>query len=380
MSGENGWNRDRKETRSMTAGYDPSNPVASGTSDPLDYDRPRHAAGPADDSERLGPLPPRLHSTGSLPAAPAGHTGSMPTGSPTGVLPAQPTSSAWPVSAPVTAPISVPGALPPHSVPPAPVHVARRRSPLAAFALVLALILLIVVGVQAAFIVDLEQRADKAEAAARTAEETDASRLSSLEHRADQLEQKTGGSLNAAEVAASVRPSVFRVSTKYATGTAFALGKAPGGGGTDLITNYHVVQQAYENNEKDVSLERTDQRFPAKVVEVHPDKDLVVLHTDEEFARLTAAGAVPKVGEPVLVVGSPLGLEDTVTTGVVSAFRTLNGESLMQFDAAINPGNSGGPVFNAKKEVVGVATLKAKAEGIGLAIPISVVCDTIAVC
>jgi S1-C subfamily serine protease len=256
-----------------------------------------------------------------------------------------------------------------------------RRSAVGASALVLAILLLIVVIVQSVFIVNLQQRADDAEAAAATAQQNDASRLKALEGRADKLEVKTGGSLDAAEVAASVRPSVFRVSTKYATGTAFALGKAPAGGGTDLITNYHVVQQAYEKNETTVSLERTDQRFPAKVVEVHPDKDLVVLHTDEEFARLVPAPAVPKVGEPVLVVGSPLGLEDTVTTGVVSAFRTLGGEQLMQFDAAINPGNSGGPVFNAKKELVGVATLKAKeAEGIGLAIPISVVCETINVC
>ncbi|MEV6928627.1 trypsin-like peptidase domain-containing protein [Dactylosporangium sp. NPDC051485] len=340
----------------MTAGYDPSNPVASGNPDVHE------------DPERLGPLPPRLHQAGSLPTG-ALPTGSIPTGPiSTGPLPAQ-TTSAWPVSAPAGPP--------PHSAPPMPTP--ARRSPLAAVALVLALLLLVVVGVQAAFIVDLEKKADKADAAAHSAQANDAARLKALEDRADRLEQKTGGNLNAADVAASVRPSVFRVSTKYATGTAFAIGKAPAGGGTDLITNYHVVQDAYTKGEKDVSLERTDQRFPGKIIEVHPDKDLAVLHTDEDFTRLTAAAEPPKVGEPVLVIGSPLGLEDTVTTGVVSAFRQLGGESLMQFDAAINPGNSGGPVFNAKKEVVGVATLKAQqAEGIGLAIPISVVCNTVA--
>ncbi|MFG2037014.1 S1C family serine protease [Dactylosporangium sp. NPDC048998] len=360
----------------MTAGYDPSNPVASGSSDSYDPDRPRYAAGIGDDPERLGPLPPRMTSTGSfapvtgtIPTA-AIPTAAIPSGPVlTGSIPPQPTGS-WPVSGPAGPPV------PPHSVPPAPV--ATRRSPLGATAMVLAILLLIVVGVQAAFIVDLEKRVDRADAAAKAAQAGDASRLKALEDRADKLEQKTGGSLDAAEVAASVRPSVFRVATKYATGTGFALGKAPAGGGTDLITNYHVVADAYQKGEKDVSLERTDQRFPGKIVEVHPDKDLAVLHTDEEFTRLAPASAVPKVGDPVLVIGSPLGLEDTVTTGVVSAFRTLSGESLMQFDAAINPGNSGGPVFNAKKEVVGVATLKAQqAEGIGLAIPISVVCDTI---
>jgi putative serine protease PepD len=348
----------------MTAGYDPSNPVASGSPDSYDYDRPRHAAG-NDEPERLGPLPPRMTSTGSFQPA-------------TGSIPSQPTSS-WPApasSVPSVPPVSSVPVHPPHSVPPMPM--ATRRSPLGAIALALAVLLLIVVAVQAAFIVDLQKRVDRADAAAKTAQTADAPRLKSLEDRADKLEQKTGGSLNAAEVAASVRPSVFRVSTKYSTGTSFALGKAPGGGGTNLITNYHVVKTAYERGEKDVSLERTDQRFPGTIIEVHPDKDLAVLHTNEEFARLSPASDVPKVGEPVLVIGSPLGLEDTVTTGVVSAFRTLSGESLMQFDAAINPGNSGGPVFNAKKEVVGVATLKAQqAEGIGLAIPISVVCNTI---
>ncbi|MET7425869.1 S1C family serine protease [Dactylosporangium sp. NPDC005555] len=311
--------------------------------------------------------------TGSFPAA-----GVSPAGAPsTGAFPAQPTS-AWPVSAPAGPP-------PPHSGPPHLVHQPQqetaRRGRSGVLALIIAAILLVVAGVQGAFIIRLESRLDKAEQAASAAKQSDESRLKAVEDRADKLEAKTGGNLDAAAVAESVRPSVFRVSTKYATGTSFALGKAPSGGGTNLITNYHVVQQAYEKGEREVSIERTNQRFPAKIIEAHPDKDLAVLHTDEEFTRLVAAAQVPKVGEPVLVVGAPLGLEDTVTTGVVSAFRSLSGEELMQFDAAINPGNSGGPVFNAKKEVVGVATLKAReAEGIGLAIPISVVCATISIC
>ncbi|WP_327005629.1 trypsin-like peptidase domain-containing protein [Dactylosporangium sp. NBC_01737] len=313
-----------------------------------------------------------MTSTGSFPAA-----GVSPAGGPsTGAFPVEPTS-AWPVSAP--------SGPPPHSVPPHPGHhpgAPARRGRSGPLALILVVVLLLVVGVQAAFIVRLDSRLSRAEKAASAAKQTDESRLKALEDRTDKLEAKTGGNLDAAEVAASVRPSVFRVTTKYATGTSFALGKtAPAGGGTNLITNYHVVQEAYERGERDVSIERTGQRFPAKIIEAHPDKDLALLHTDEEFTRLVAAPQVPKVGEPVLVVGAPLGLEDTVTTGVVSAFRSLSGENLMQFDAAINPGNSGGPVFNAKKEVVGVATLKAReAEGIGLAIPISVVCETISIC
>ena len=83
------------------------------------------------------------------------------------------------------------------------------------------------------------------------------------------------------------------------------------------------------------------------------------------------------------MVGAPLGLTDTVTTGVVSAFRSRAGRPgrSIQFDAPINPGNSGGPVINGAKQVVGIATAKASdAEGIGLAVPIKTACDRFTVC
>jgi putative serine protease PepD len=81
-------------------------------------------------------------------------------------------------------------------------------------------------------------------------------------------------------------------------------------------------------------------------------------------------------------VGAPLGLDDSVTTGVISAYRPNDQDGpTVQFDAPINPGNSGGPVVNANGQVVGVATAKAMdAEGIGLAIPIKTACDTFDVC
>jgi putative serine protease PepD len=84
----------------------------------------------------------------------------------------------------------------------------------------------------------------------------------------------------------------------------------------------------------------------------------------------------------VVVVGAPLGLDDTVTTGVISAWRPDDPDGpTIQFDAPINPGNSGGPVVNSSNQVVGLATAKAKdAEGIGLAIPIKTACETFNVC
>jgi putative serine protease PepD len=85
--------------------------------------------------------------------------------------------------------------------------------------------------------------------------------------------------------------------------------------------------------------------------------------------------------ESVVVVGSPLGLEQSVASGVISALRDTADEPMVQFDAAINPGNSGGPVINAQRQVVGIATAKAQnAEGIGLAIPIAVACRSLGSC
>src|SRR5258705_13463685 len=102
----------------MTAGYDPSNPVASGTSDSYDYDRPRHADRSADEPERLGPLPPRMTSTGSFPAvgSPVG-TGAMPASAqPTGAFPPQPTSN-FPPQATNAWPVTPPPGPPPHTPP-----------------------------------------------------------------------------------------------------------------------------------------------------------------------------------------------------------------------------------------------------------------------
>jgi putative serine protease PepD len=101
-----------------------------------------------------------------------------------------------------------------------------------------------------------------------------------------------------------------------------------------------------------VFLERTDQRFRATIVEVDEDNDTALLITDAKFAGLSVATDRVKSGQQIIIVGAPLGLEDGVTTGVVSVFRDLgigSGE-VIQFDAPINHGNSGGPVVNRAKQ------------------------------
>ncbi|PZG02463.1 S1C family serine protease [Micromonospora deserti] len=146
-----------------------------------------------------------------------------------------------------------------------------------------------------------------------------------------------------------------------------------------IVTNNHVVAGAGT-----ISVVGQDgRRLTARLVGRDPGSDIAVLRVDE--GRLPALPLAPagqtRVGEPVLAVGSPLGLSGTVTAGIVSALDRpvrLGGgarQSAVQTDASINPGNSGGPLVNAQGEVVGVNTAIATLEGggsigIGFAIPI----------
>ncbi|MFI5729592.1 S1C family serine protease [Kribbella sp. NPDC051587] len=186
------------------------------------------------------------------------------------------------------------------------------------------------------------------------------------------------GSISAA--AASVLPGVVSVRAGQATGSGFAID--PQG---HVVTNAHVVEGA-----SDVSLVLSSGRqVDADVLGVDANNDLAVLQVstaDASGLRALTLGrsAQLHVGDPVLAVGSPLGLEGTVTAGIVSAvdrqarFGDNNTrQSAIQTDAAINPGNSGGPLVNAAGQVVGVntaiATLgssRSGSIGIGFAIPV----------
>ncbi|WP_225852572.1 S1C family serine protease, partial [Micromonospora sp. AMSO12t] len=273
-----------------------------------------------------------------------------------------------------------PGPGQPYPVGPAP---ATKGRGLTVTALVLAGLLAVVTGVQAYQINRLSNRLGDTDSRVAAAQAADGTRFDGLESRAGALEKQAGAAFNPEAVASAVLPSVFRVRAGNSTGTAFAIGKPAAGGGTNLFTNYHVVDALWQTGEREVFLERTNQRFPATIVRVDETNDVAHLRTNGKFTGLVAASAAVKSGQQIVVVGAPLGLEDSVTTGVVSAFREAGGGEgpVIQFDAPINPGNSGGPVINGSKQVVGIATAKARnAEGIGLAVPIKVACDGFKIC
>jgi serine protease Do len=141
-----------------------------------------------------------------------------------------------------------------------------------------------------------------------------------------------------------------------------------------IVTNNHVIGDANE-----IEVRFSDKtRLIAHVVGKDPDTDLAVLKvtTDRPLpsARFGDSAGV-KVGQWVLAVGNPFGLDRTVTLGVVSGIGRENinlsrYENFIQTDASINPGNSGGPLFNLRGEVIGINTAIINfAQGIGFAIP-----------
>ncbi|WIM95286.1 trypsin-like peptidase domain-containing protein [Actinoplanes oblitus] len=209
-----------------------------------------------------------------------------------------------------------------------------------------------------------------------------ASAVSTAQNHSADLEKALTNVFDPEGISAAALPSVFRVRAGDFTGTAFSVGTKAADGTANLFTNFHVVESVWKAGDRGVTLERGSTRINATIVKVSEGKDLALLRAKQEIKPLGVAGGQVKPGQQVVVVGAPLGLDDTVTTGVISAFREDDADGpTIQFDAPINPGNSGGPVVNTSKQVVGLATAKARdAEGIGLAIPIATACATFKIC
>jgi len=144
-----------------------------------------------------------------------------------------------------------------------------------------------------------------------------------------------------------------------------------------IVTNAHVVAQTV-----DITVALADRReTPATIVSVDAEHDLAVLKVSGlgplPYVRLAHAGDI-MVGETVVAIGNPLGLQHTVTAGIVSALNReirfgndVTYRGLIQTDAAINPGNSGGPLLNINGELIGINTaIRGDAQNVGFAIPV----------
>ena len=148
-----------------------------------------------------------------------------------------------------------------------------------------------------------------------------------------------------------------------------------------LITNFHVIESETQisievYHQKDGQLERRTYK-QVRIIAINKFEDLALLKIEDKesprfkYVSLGSADALA-VGEQVFAIGSPLGLERTVTEGILSTkTRQMQGELYLQTTAQINPGNSGGPLFNMSGEVIGVTNMKITfGEGLGFAIPV----------
>ena len=183
------------------------------------------------------------------------------------------------------------------------------------------------------------------------------------------------GAMNNQKLAGLSLPMVVHLTSGASTGSGFLIGD-----GSFIITNRHVVGSS---KNKTTQVEFSDgSQSQAKTVYVSSKEDFAVLKLENRRKMLPLPicySAYPVPGQDVLALGSPLGLANTITRGMVSAVRRSTsdykggpiGSTLIQTDAAVNPGNSGGPLVNTNGEVVGVITFKrSSAEGLNFAISI----------
>jgi len=196
------------------------------------------------------------------------------------------------------------------------------------------------------------------------------------------------------DVFKSVSPSVVFITNKRLQRSFFSLGvtEVPQGAGSGflwddrghIVTNFHVI---YEAHGIEVALQ-DGRRFSADIVGADPDHDLAVLRVPVGRFKIkpTMIGSSKnlEVGQKVLAIGNPFGLDSTLTTGIISALgRTIQSmtkryiHNVIQTDAAINPGNSGGPLLDSFGRVIGVNTSivspSGSSAGIGFAVPVDTV-------
>ena len=190
------------------------------------------------------------------------------------------------------------------------------------------------------------------------------------------LPQIIGSNMTNQKLAGLSLPKVVKLISSGSTGSGFLIGD-----GSYIMTNRHVVGRS---KNKTTRVEFSDGSYDqAKIVFISSKEDFAVLKLKSRNSRSPLPicySTYPVPGQDVLALGSPRGLSNTITRGMVSAVRQAgsdfqstvpSGSTLIQTDAAVNPGNSGGPLVNTNGEVIGVVTFKKSgAEGLNFAISI----------
>lgn len=209
---------------------------------------------------------------------------------------------------------------------------------------------------------------------------TPQARLSQDELQTISLFENTSPSVVHIQSSALVRRDIFSMNVTRipaGSGTGFVWDKAG-----HVVTNFHVVQDKRSDHQVVLSDQSS---WPAELVGADPDKDIAVLRIKAPASKLrpikVGTSNDLRVGQKVLAIGNPFGLDQTLTTGVISGLgreidgvsgRTIHG--VIQTDAAINPGNSGGPLLDSSGRLIGVNTAiyspSGAYAGVGFAVPV----------
>ncbi len=201
---------------------------------------------------------------------------------------------------------------------------------------------------------------------------------------------------NTIDIFKNFSPLVVSVDSVTQTASFFSYQphEIPAGSGTGfiwdnqghVITNFHVIQAARYSSTQIYVTTKDGKRLKAHVIGAEPKKDIAVLKVEDlksdiGFSKKLADSQKLQVGQKVLAIGSPFGLEQTLTTGIISALDrsmpALNSQitirNMIQTDASINPGNSGGPLLDSRGYLTGMNTAivsgSGTSAGVGFAVP-----------
>lgn len=265
--------------------------------------------------------------------------------------------------------------LPQSNIPLPVVRVKRRRTNLGVVVLSMALGLSLLVNVVA--LVEVQSLRDELASV-----ETSALSSSSGTQTPERLtitpsdETTSDSQLSVADIYESAIRSVVTIECLSSQGTGFSYEVAPPAGFfTVIVTNHHVISSCSVFGTEVLVRGPEIGEAVGEVFSWDEANDLAFIVTTSELPTIQAASDA-RIGDAVIAIGSPFGLEGTLTQGVISNLT----DRYFQTDAAINPGNSGGPLLDLEGHVLGVNTWKADGEGIGIAHRISLVCQRLAVC
>ena len=334
-------------------------------------------AGPAYPAQPAYP-PAQQYVYGARPIS-----GNQPYGSPYGAP--QQAYPQHPYAAPVGAVPPPPGAPAPAGVAPVPPHRSRTWLP------VVATLLVVVLLAVAAILTATHHWRNTSAASQGGPQPTSIANIGQGGSGTVPVAGSTAANPNWTAVAAAVQGSVVAIDVQTSSGEALGSGVVVDDKGR-IVTNNHVVAGVQGGT---VQVTLSDGRlYDATITGTDPSTDLAVVTLKNPPSDLTVAqfgnSDDVRVGDPVMAVGNPLGLANTVTTGIVSAVnRPVSPQSdtgtqgpvtnALQIDAAINPGNSGGPLFNVQGQVIGITSSIATTSsssgsiGLGFAIPVKLV-------